>query len=278
MLQRMNDDQLLRYSRHILLDELGIEGQRRLLAAHALVIGAGGLGSPVALYLGTAGVGRSRSSTTTRSTSPTCSARSRTTCRASASRRPNRRARSIAGHQPRRAGRGRGCSAPMPRCWTSWCRDADVVLDCSDNFAHPPGRQRRLRRAPQAAGVGRGDRLRRPDLGLRHAPAPTRPAMPASSRPRPRSRRRTARRWACSRRWSASSAAMQAAEALKLLAGIGTLAGRPAADARRAHDGVDADRGAAQRRLRGVRGAARRMLPSTPAATGGGVASDTRAR
>jgi len=54
----MDDQQLLRYSRHILLDELGIEGQRRLLAAHALVIGAGGLGSPVALYLGTAGVGR----------------------------------------------------------------------------------------------------------------------------------------------------------------------------------------------------------------------------
>ena len=54
----MNDEQLLRYSRHILLDELGIEGQQRLLASHALVIGAGGLGSPVALYLGTAGVGR----------------------------------------------------------------------------------------------------------------------------------------------------------------------------------------------------------------------------
>ena len=53
----MNDDQLLRYSRHILLDEIGIEGQRRLLDSHALVIGAGGLGSPVALYLGTAGVG-----------------------------------------------------------------------------------------------------------------------------------------------------------------------------------------------------------------------------
>jgi molybdopterin/thiamine biosynthesis adenylyltransferase len=54
----MTDDQLLRYSRHILLDEIGVEGQERLLAAHALVIGAGGLGSPVALYLGTAGVGR----------------------------------------------------------------------------------------------------------------------------------------------------------------------------------------------------------------------------
>ena len=54
----MNDEQLLRYSRHILLDAIGIEGQQRLLASHALVIGAGGLGSPVALYLGTAGVGR----------------------------------------------------------------------------------------------------------------------------------------------------------------------------------------------------------------------------
>lgn len=54
----MNDEQLLRYSRHILLDEVGIEGQERVLASHALVIGAGGLGSPVALYLGSAGVGR----------------------------------------------------------------------------------------------------------------------------------------------------------------------------------------------------------------------------
>jgi molybdopterin-synthase adenylyltransferase len=54
----MTDDQLLRYSRHILLEEIGVDGQERLLAAHALVIGAGGLGSPVALYLGTAGVGR----------------------------------------------------------------------------------------------------------------------------------------------------------------------------------------------------------------------------
>ncbi len=54
----MNDAQLLRYSRHILLEDLGVEGQERLLAGHALIIGAGGLGSPAALYLGSAGVGR----------------------------------------------------------------------------------------------------------------------------------------------------------------------------------------------------------------------------
>ena len=54
----MTDDQLLRYSRHVLLEEIGVAGQERILASHALVIGAGGLGSPVSLYLGTAGVGR----------------------------------------------------------------------------------------------------------------------------------------------------------------------------------------------------------------------------
>ena len=53
----MNDDQLLRYSRHILVDEIGIEAQQRFLDAHALVIGAGGLGSPAAMYLAASGVG-----------------------------------------------------------------------------------------------------------------------------------------------------------------------------------------------------------------------------
>jgi molybdopterin/thiamine biosynthesis adenylyltransferase len=53
----MEDQDLLRYSRHILLEEFGIDGQARVSAGHALLIGAGGLGSPVALYLAAAGVG-----------------------------------------------------------------------------------------------------------------------------------------------------------------------------------------------------------------------------
>ena len=53
----MNDQQLLRYSRHILLDEIDIAGQEKLLAGHALIIGAGGLGSPAAMYLASAGIG-----------------------------------------------------------------------------------------------------------------------------------------------------------------------------------------------------------------------------
>lgn len=53
----MNDNQLLRYSRHILLPQIGIEGQEKLSQSHALIIGAGGLGSPVALYLAASGLG-----------------------------------------------------------------------------------------------------------------------------------------------------------------------------------------------------------------------------
>lgn len=54
----MDDDQLLRYSRHIMLKELGYPGQLRLLESRALIVGLGGLGSPVAMYLAAAGVGQ----------------------------------------------------------------------------------------------------------------------------------------------------------------------------------------------------------------------------
>lgn len=54
----MNDTQLLRYARHIQLAEMDIEGQEKLMSAHALIIGAGGLGAPAAMYLAASGVGR----------------------------------------------------------------------------------------------------------------------------------------------------------------------------------------------------------------------------
>ena len=54
----MNDDQLLRYSRQIMLPEVDIGGQESLLRSHALIVGLGGLGSPIALYLAAAGIGR----------------------------------------------------------------------------------------------------------------------------------------------------------------------------------------------------------------------------
>src|SRR5687767_7559954 len=58
MLPDLSRDEILRYSRHLLIPEVGLEGQRKLKASSALVIGTGGLGSPVALYLAAAGVGR----------------------------------------------------------------------------------------------------------------------------------------------------------------------------------------------------------------------------
>ena len=129
----MNDQQLLRYSRHILVDEIGVEGQEKLLAAHVLIIGAGGLGSPAALYLASAGVGtlsiadgdtvelsnlqrQILHSDTTIGTAKTQSAQ-----------------QALARTNP-------DCIVqPLPRLEDQALRDAvaqaDVVLDCSDNFA-----------------------------------------------------------------------------------------------------------------------------------------------
>ena len=55
---QLSEEQTERYSRHILLPELGVEGQKKLLDSSVFVVGAGGLGSPVLMYLAAAGVGR----------------------------------------------------------------------------------------------------------------------------------------------------------------------------------------------------------------------------
>ncbi len=130
----MTDDQLLRYSRHILLDDIGIEGQERLAGAHALVIGAGGLGSPVALYLGSAGVGhitlvdndrvdltnlqRQIAHTTARVGQP----KALSAQQAIADLNPDVRVTALV----QRAG---------PQELDALVATADVVLDCCDNFA-----------------------------------------------------------------------------------------------------------------------------------------------
>ena len=58
MFTELSHEEILRYSRHLLIPEVGLEGQKKLKAASALIIGTGGLGSPVALYLAAAGIGR----------------------------------------------------------------------------------------------------------------------------------------------------------------------------------------------------------------------------
>ena len=202
----MNDDDLLRYSRHILLDEIGIEGQQRIRAARALVIGAGGLGSPVALYLGSAGIGRLTlvdddavdltnlqrqiAHTHDRIGQPKVeSARAAVLAIAPG-----------AGRRRARAARRRRARWPSSSPTPTSCSTAATTSPPARPSTPPASRARR------AAGRGRGDRVRRPAVRPGTRAPPTRPATPACSRPRARRPRCAARRWACSRRWSASSA------------------------------------------------------------------------
>lgn len=130
----MDDASLLRYSRHILLDEIGVEGQERIGAAHALVIGAGGLGSPVALYLGSAGVGRiTLVDHDTVDLTNLQRQIAHTVQRVGSPKVDSARA-AIAAINPLvqvTALRQRADAALLDGC----VAQADVVLDCSDNFA-----------------------------------------------------------------------------------------------------------------------------------------------
>ncbi len=131
--QRMNDQQLLRYARHVMLDDIGIEGQQRLLDAHALVIGAGGLGSPALLYLGTAGVGRitvvdhdhvelsNLQRQIAHSQSRLGLAKAESACASVAALNPGPQLRAVV---------ARADAALL----AEWVPQASVVLDCTDNF------------------------------------------------------------------------------------------------------------------------------------------------
>jgi molybdopterin/thiamine biosynthesis adenylyltransferase len=216
----MTDDDLLRYSRHLLLDDIGIEGQQRLLNAHALVIGAGGLGSPVALYLGSAGVGRITivdgdcvDLTNLQRQIAHDQARVGLPKAESA-------ARSITAINPTvrvTAVQERADAARL----LELVADADVVVDCSDNFA--------TRQAVNAACVARGRPLVAGaaigfdgQLSVYDTRFPSSPCYACSFPPDPLFEEVACATMGVFAPLVGIVGSMQAAEALKLLAGIGT--------------------------------------------------------
>ncbi len=221
----MTDDDLLRYSRHLLLDDIGIEGQRRLLAAHALVIGAGGLGSPVALYLGTAGVGRITivdndlvDLTNLQRQIAHDLARVGTPKAQSA-------ARSIAAINPTVSVTALHERADASRL-LELVADADVVVDCSDNFA--------TRQAVNAACVAHAKPLVAGaaigfdgQLSVYDTRSPASPCYACAFPPDPEFADVACATMGVFAPLVGIIGSMQAAEALKLLLGIGaSLAGR----------------------------------------------------
>jgi len=221
----MNDQQLLRYSRHILLDEIGIEGQQRLLDAHALVVGAGGLGSPVALYLGTAGVGRL--TIVDHDTVDLTNLQRQIAHDLSRLGQPKAQSalQAVAAINPEVRGRAlvqRADPALLEQC----VREADVVIDCSDNFA--------TRQAVNAACV----RHRRPlvagaairfdaQVSVYDPRADAHPCYACVFPPAQAPEEVACATMGVFAPLVGIIGAVQAAEALKLLAGVGTsLAGR----------------------------------------------------
>jgi len=221
----MNDDQLLRYSRHILLDELGIEGQERLLAAHALVIGAGGLGAAALPFLASAGVGRITIvddddvdltnlqrqilHTTANVGRPKVESAREGLLRIN----PDVDIRLV----PRRAGEAE---------LDALAADADVVLDCCDNFATRQAVNRAClrHRKPLVSGAALRFDGQVSVYDLRNPDAPCYACLFPPSEPAPEAACATMGVFAP---LVGMVGTVQAAEALKLLTGVGeTLAGR----------------------------------------------------
>ena len=169
----MNDQQRLRYSRHLLLNEFGEEAQERLLAARALVIGAGGLGSSALLYLASSGIGHI------------------TICDGDTVDLTNLQRQVV--HREDAVGRPKAASAAQtlrslnsgivvevleeragPERLVQLVRGADVVLDCSDNFAtrHAINRACVAARKPLVSGAGIRFDGQVAVFDLRHGDAP----------------------------------------------------------------------------------------------------------
>lgn len=130
----MTDDQLLRYARHLMLPGFGVEGQERLLRSHALVVGAGGLGSPVALYLASAGVGRVTLVDPDVVDLTNLQRQIAHTSGRVGMHKVDSAAQAMRDINPAvrvDAVRARADAHNLP----AWVAQADVVLDCSDNFA-----------------------------------------------------------------------------------------------------------------------------------------------
>jgi molybdopterin/thiamine biosynthesis adenylyltransferase len=221
----MNDDQLLRYSRHVLLDDLGIEGQRRLLAGRALVVGAGGLGSPVALYLGTAGVGtltivdHDRVDLTNLQRQIAHNLSRIGQAKADSARQSiaaiNPEVNVVALHERADAARLDALVA-----------QADVVLDCSDNFAtrHAVNAACVAHARPLVSGAALGFDGQ---IGVYDSRDPQMPCYACVFPPQAAFEEQRCATMGVFAPLVGIVGSMQAAEALKLLAGIGTsLAGR----------------------------------------------------
>src|SRR5664279_2696213 len=221
----MNDDDLLRYSRHLLLDDIGIEGQRRLLAARALVIGAGGLGSPVALYLGSAGVGRITIVDDDRVDLTNLQRQIAHDLARVGMAKAESAAQSIAAINPTVTVTALVERVDAARL-AQLVADADVVIDCSDNFA--------TRQAVNAACVAHARPLVAGaaigfdgQVSVYDTRSPTSPCYACAFPPDPGFRDVACATMGVFAPLVGIIGSLQAAEALKLLLGIGTsLTGR----------------------------------------------------
>lgn len=221
----MDDDQRLRYSRHLLLNEFGEEAQERLLASRALVIGAGGLGSPALLYLASSGFGRITVCDGDRV--DLTNLQRQVVHRVDSIGEPKAKsaARTLAGINPEIRVEALTERADQARI-AELVRGADVVLDCSDNFAtrHAINRACVAARKPLVSGAAIRFDGQVAVFDLRRDDAPCYHCLFAEDAESPEERCATMGIFAP---LVGIVGTFQALEAIKLIAGVGeSLAGR----------------------------------------------------